>query len=259
MCRTFCARNQKRLVKIDTVNNTGAVNGPFQLPRQRNFNMTQFISLFSVALFSIVCASTSIGGVKSVTHERPSLDLLQSPGSIFSEISQDQKVISDLQKSLSEGFTIQSSDTRLEIVIDKAARGKSAQTMWVKLDGKLIHTWKVSTGREQNEEPPDGNDYFSGTPTGKWRPFLLKKLHRSKKWETDMPFAIFFIGGIAIHAAPPGSEGKLGRRASGGCIRVLRSNAEKLFKLVEEVGKEKTLIRVVNSQSDFEFNSIGRF
>ena len=48
-----------------------------------------------------------------------------------------------------------------------------------------------------------------------------------------MPWSIFFDGGIAIHQAPDGTEGALGSRASGGCVRVSRSDAPYIFSMVK--------------------------
>src|SRR5689334_19002262 len=66
----------------------------------------------------------------------------------------------------------------------------SNQTMTVDVDGWTYGRWKVSTAR-------DGYH----TPRGTWRPFMLKKMHYSKKYDNSpMPNSIFFLGGYAIHA-----------------------------------------------------------
>ncbi len=52
-----------------------------------------------------------------------------------------------------------------------------------------------------------------------------------------MPFAVFFIGGIAIHATTPSHFSMLGKRDSGGCARLHPDNAKILFGLVEQYNK----------------------
>lgn len=98
------------------------------------------------------------------------------------------------------------------------------QRMEVHVDGKLTHTWAVSTGRE-------GYD----TPTGTYTPYWLSRDHRSQKYDdAPMPFAVFFKGGYAVHGTT--SLGMLGRRASHGCVRLSPANARHFFELVQQHG-----------------------
>ena len=48
-----------------------------------------------------------------------------------------------------------------------------------------------------------------------------------------MPYSVFFEPGIATHQAPAGTEGKLGSRASGGCVRMHPNAAPIIFKTVQ--------------------------
>lgn len=123
------------------------------------------------------------------------------------------------------------------VYINKSATGPFAQRMIVRHVGAIIFDEKISTGREQNEKPPKGEPYFSSTPTGFFTPTILSKDHKSKLWEADMPYAIFFNGGIAIHQVPESAIGKLGTRASGGCIRAPGAVAAQLFDIVEREGE----------------------
>jgi lipoprotein-anchoring transpeptidase ErfK/SrfK len=117
----------------------------------------------------------------------------------------------------------------VEIVIDV-----SSQTMRVDVNGWPYGRWKVSTA---------ARGYH--TPRGTWRPFLLKRMHYSSKYENaPMPYSIFFLGGYAIHATYYIKQ--LGRPASHGCIRLHPRNAERLYKLVQKHGKGATRIRIVN-------------
>jgi lipoprotein-anchoring transpeptidase ErfK/SrfK len=110
----------------------------------------------------------------------------------------------------------------------------SSQTMTVSVDGWYYATWKVSTAR-------DG--YW--TPRGSFRPWGLKRMYYSRKYDNSpMPYSVFFKGGYAIHGT--GSIRSLGRPASHGCIRLHPSNAATLYDLVREYGRHNTRIRITN-------------
>lgn len=123
------------------------------------------------------------------------------------------------------------------LVINKSAVGPTAQTAKAYSRGELFGTFKVSTGRETNEKSKSGKRYFSNTPTGWFHPTWLSRNHVSKTWEASMPFAVFFNGGIATHAALPAYFDKLGSRASGGCVRFHPSQAEWIFNQIQKAGK----------------------
>ncbi|MNL70470.1 L,D-transpeptidase catalytic domain [compost metagenome] len=59
-----------------------------------------------------------------------------------------------------------------------------------------------------------------------------------------MEFAIFFNGGIALHAAHPELYKYLGRRASGGCVRQHYQDAEYLYNLARAQRSKNVLIVV---------------
>ena len=118
---------------------------------------------------------------------------------------------------------------QVEITIDV-----SSQSMAVDVNGWRYGRWKVSTA---------GEGYH--TPRGTWRPFLLKEMHYSRKYDNaPMPHSIFFLGGYAIHATY--STRLLGRPASHGCIRLHPRNAAKLYALVQKHGMKATRITIVN-------------
>lgn len=127
------------------------------------------------------------------------------------------------------------------IVINKANQGRDKQTLRYFRYGKLVLQTLVSTGREQQEGGPGSSTkptrpYFSTTGVGYFPPTWLKENHYSTLWKTDMPWTIFFNGGIAIHEAPANAESKLGSRASGGCVRVSRTVAREIFNLTRDGG-----------------------
>lgn len=109
----------------------------------------------------------------------------------------------------------------------------SQQRMTVYVDGRRRYSWPVSTARR---------GYV--TPTGSYRPKVLKRMHYSKKYHNSpMPHSVFFRGGYAIHGTY--AVGRLGRRASHGCIRLHPSHARRLYSLIRSYGMRNTRIRVV--------------
>lgn len=104
------------------------------------------------------------------------------------------------------------------------------QRMEVHIDGKLTHTWAVSTGAEG-----------FATPTGTFTPYWLDKDHRSQKYDdAPMPYSVFFRGGYAVHGT--NALGRLGRPASHGCVRLSPSNARRFFELVKQHGMSESKI-----------------
>ena len=109
---------------------------------------------------------------------------------------------------------------------------RTEQIMRVYEYGDLVYVWPVSTGRRGYT-----------TPTGTYRPYSLRRFHRSKKYyNSPMPYSIFYRGGYAIHGT--NAVSRLGRRASHGCIRLHKSNARELFEMVKYYGKKATRIIV---------------
>ena len=98
----------------------------------------------------------------------------------------------------------------------------SSQTMAVDVNGWPYGRWKVSTAR---------SGYH--TPRGAWRPYSLKKMHYSRKYDNSpMPHSIFFLGGYAIHGtgyvevARPSGIAWLHPSASAECLAALQSRQE---------------------------------
>lgn len=112
--------------------------------------------------------------------------------------------------------------------INKSSTGTRKQALEIYQEGKLVYRTRISSGREKFETGSDDptqksaptKSYFTSTPTGYFTPYYLNIDHTSKQWkDAFMPYAVFFNGGIAFHQAPGGTEGRLGSRASGGCVR----------------------------------------
>jgi lipoprotein-anchoring transpeptidase ErfK/SrfK len=109
---------------------------------------------------------------------------------------------------------------------------KQRQAMYVYVDGRLRHSFWVSTGAEGYN-----------TPNGVFRPTTLERFHRSSRYHNaPMPYSIFFRGGYAIHGSY--EVERLGRPASHGCIRLHPEDARELYDLVQDYGPEQTRIIV---------------
>ncbi len=128
------------------------------------------------------------------------------------------------------------------LYISKAPEGPLAQQMFIyerEPSGNLALTdrWLVSTGREQRER------YYTTTPPGFFmldpRRFVSRAY--SAQWNgSSMPNAMFFnysyrsrMSGYAIHGIVPRYHRYLGRRASGGCVRLSYDHSASLFNRVE--------------------------
>ena len=109
----------------------------------------------------------------------------------------------------------------------------SKQKMFIYQKGKLLYSWKISTGKKGHS-----------TPTGIFKPIQLSKHYRSRKYNNaSMPYAVFFRNGYAVHGTK--STWRLGRRASHGCIRLHPSHAKIFYNLVKNTGLRKTKIRII--------------
>jgi hypothetical protein len=105
----------------------------------------------------------------------------------------------------------------------------SSQRMHVSNSMGENYTWAISSGRA---------GYI--TPRGTYRPYSLRRMHYSSKYNNSpMPYSIFFRGGYAIHGTS--YVGMLGRPASHGCIRLATGNAAKLFGMVKREGAVITI------------------
>ena len=106
----------------------------------------------------------------------------------------------------------------------------ATQRMIVVVDGAAIYSWPVSTARTGYE-----------TPAGSYFVQRMERMWYSRKYDNaPMPHALFFEGGLAIHATSASRQ--LGRPASHGCVRLSPSNARTLFELVREHGGAQVVI-----------------
>lgn len=110
----------------------------------------------------------------------------------------------------------------------------SRQMMEVRYNGEVLHEWPVSTARKGKV-----------TPKGSFKPQWLSKNHKSSLYNNaPMPYSIFYSGNYAIHGTD--QESKLGRPASAGCVRLSRANAKVLFAMVQQEGKSKMKVEILD-------------
>jgi lipoprotein-anchoring transpeptidase ErfK/SrfK len=107
----------------------------------------------------------------------------------------------------------------------------SSQSMAIYSRGERQGSFKVSTGK-----------LGYSTPRGSWRVQRMARVHWSRQFRAPLPHAIFFVGGIAIHATK-GIQ-RLGTRASHGCVRMSPGDAAKVYGLVARHGMKNTLVTV---------------
>ena len=101
--------------------------------------------------------------------------------------------------------------------------------MSVSVDGVPTHNFVVSTG------------LAGGPPIGTFKPQRLERTWHSRLYNmAPMPYSIFFHGHYAIHGT--NQIGRLGRRASKGCVRLHPRDAALLFNLVQKQGMARTRI-----------------
>jgi hypothetical protein len=110
----------------------------------------------------------------------------------------------------------------------------SKQRMHVYRGDRLLHTWKISSGKKGHS-----------TPRGRYKDIATVKEYRSKKYNNaPMPHSVFFRNGYAIHGT--NSINRLGKPASHGCVRLHPKNAKKFYSLVRRLGKKNTTIHIQN-------------
>ena len=99
-------------------------------------------------------------------------------------------------------------------------------------NGTVKYTWPISSARAGYR-----------TPTGTFKPTWMSKMWYSRQYDmAPMPNAVFFSGGVAIHATQ--ATGMLGVPASHGCVRLAPKNAATFYSLVSRHGKDLTRIAV---------------
>lgn len=123
---------------------------------------------------------------------------------------------------------------------DRTASNPEGQSLSLYKSGVFIGRYNVSTASNAEKEPVIGEKYIATTPHGFYKP---KKVYNEYSsyifYGSSMKYAIFFNGGIAIHASEHIKT--LGHRASGGCIRLGEYAAELVNLAILSTGSEELL------------------
>lgn len=118
---------------------------------------------------------------------------------------------------------------------------KSEQKLYLYIHGNLTASWAVSTGIPGHETP-----LLNSHPNGR-----IYDAYTSSKFPGgdyaglgNMPYAIFIVGGFAVHGTSKSNWPKLGAKASHGCIRLHPDNAKYLNRLIRASGIYNTWVSV---------------
>jgi hypothetical protein len=223
--------------------------------------MRTFFLLSSLIFFAAACAPPSnseISVVDEQSQQSPSLLDIVSPDEVVEELGlPPMSTMNFGTLSLAQHNRTANIDLTkyfpVVIVINKANRGPTAQTMKVYHRGQLAHQFPVSTGREMQENSTkSGRVYFSTTPTGWFAPTRTYEKYFSELWEAWMNNSVFFNGGIAMHATTKDHFKELGQRASGGCVRLHPTNAKIVYDLVLGEGKGQVPVYTRDGQISYE-------
>lgn len=129
---------------------------------------------------------------------------------------------------------------KIVIFVNKGIRSeknRTGQTASVYKEGILQYVLNVSTGTEMERETTSGRKYIATTPEGYFRPNRAYKEYQSGTFlGANMTYAVFFIGGIALHSTSKDHYKMLGKRDSGGCVRFTWEDAKKVNELIRSTG-----------------------
>jgi lipoprotein-anchoring transpeptidase ErfK/SrfK len=214
--------------------------------------------MFTVRVLLAALATIAMTQTAFAQEQQPA-DMTASELSQYSQSLEDVLSTDELATEFgvpAESFQLFTYSDRLTIIVDKSLQGTTptAQTMQVFLDGHLIKNFWISTGRQKQEITKSGASSYTSTPEGEFRNQWRDKNHVSSKWLAPMPYAQFFVGGIAIHATVPAHYKELGTRASGGCVRMHLDAAKEMWALVDEVGVTNVLIKVIDVAKHPEYS-----
>lgn len=118
---------------------------------------------------------------------------------------------------------------------------KTEQKLYLYLDGRHVDTWLVSTGVKGYGTPD-----FDGHPNGRIYDRYSSTKYPGGDWNGlgNMPYAVFYYRGFAIHGTPQGNWKRLGTPASHGCTRVHPDNGQYFNRLVRDNGIRNVWITV---------------
>lgn len=200
------------------------------------------------ALFALNLASGStqdpaeavpfnFGDLSSAEDEALELDVIEPEGTEYLFRAQTPEQLQDHETR------------RVQIVVHKSMKARGYQYMTVSVDGVVLLDLPVSTAWERTAAAKT-KTYQAYTPTGKFLPDGMQPKRFSNTWQVWLQYVIRFSGGIWIHATTPDHFTEIGSPASGGCVRLHLSDAERLYELVNGFGMENTAITVLAADED---------
>jgi lipoprotein-anchoring transpeptidase ErfK/SrfK len=170
----------------------------------------------------------------SLEYQTPRLKSIAQPigRRNSSELGRGVDVRPEIIEDLIEKFPV-------VVRINTAAQGKFSQTVRVYIQGVLHYTWLTSSGLPQ----------FQETLPGVFYPLDIKRCAWSRSYGlAPMHFMVRFNGGIAVHQTSVANYEKLGERASRGCARMRKGNAEFIYNAVLESGRANVALVHRNGQ-----------
>lgn len=127
---------------------------------------------------------------------------------------------------------------KVVVIINEGDRSESnpeGQSLKIYQSGVFLKQFDVSTASKKLKIPTVGKQYISSTPHGFYR---IKRLYNEYTsymfYGSDMQYAMFFNNGIAMHASE--YTELLGHRASGGCVRLQKTAADFINKIILSTG-----------------------
>lgn len=200
---------------------------------------SRFVILFAALAFSFTSFAQSSTEIEEINPHDPNIEqVLEEFDQIYEE---EMGVPATINQPFYGLFNLSTKNNCYRINCTVWAQiVKSSQTMYLYENGVHVYTWAVSTGVRGStpnfDIHPNGRIYdrYTSTryPGGNYRGL------------GNMPYAVFFKGGFAIHGTPEGNWKKLGTPASHGCIRLHPDNAYYFNRLVRQVGIRNVWITV---------------
>lgn len=123
--------------------------------------------------------------------------------------------------------------------------GIPQEIVLVTIDGRLTYVWPTSTAQSYKKRKHNKRGWITpSTSEGlNYRPQSLVRYKSSTAYGDgtviNMPYAIFFNGGIALHGTTADHYNELGEKDSGGCARLYQPHASILWSLVNPTREEE--------------------
>lgn len=208
--------------------------------------LNHFLSLLLIFTSQTGFAFGLKNNLHSITDEQASeLGMTEITELLIGTINSDLKFAE-------EGYTdlyddqVNARRSKIVLIINEGDRDRivnpKGQTAALYIDGILQKEYDVSTGSGQTVTTTSGRKYVAKTPYGFYKPKSAYNEYYSRTFfGSDMQYAVFFNRGIATHTTT--AVNKLGERASGGCVRMKRSEAKEVNEAIIDTGENHRVTR----------------